>query len=341
MRVPTEKRELAEIVKKYPKSLIASNACLGGLLANRVLKLIDAEEANDQELVYKWSQEINDFVQFNLDLFGDDFYFELAAGSSKDQIRFNRRIGSIARYYGIKIVIGGDAHYLTAKERPIHKAYLNSKEGEREVDEFYQDAHLMDNDEAWGNLQKCGAFQEEDFLQMCAASQEICNKIEGYNLFHKPIIPKVEVKYYPKKEFKEKQPTLTYLFQSDNDQERYWVNQCIEGLKEKNLYCEKYLDRLETEANVIKIISTKLDNCLFEYFNTFQHYIDLFWECGSVIGPGRGSSVCFLSNYLMNITQLDPVEWNLFHWRFLNEERTELPRYIGEDKIGERAQRCA
>ena len=51
-----------------------------------------------------------------------------------------------------------------------------------------------------------------------------------------------------------------------------------------------------------------MGNCLFSYFNTFQHYIDLFWDCGSIQGPGRGSASGFLSNYLLGITQLDPIE---------------------------------
>ena len=104
------------------------------------------------------------------------------------------------------------------------------------------------------------------------------------------------------------------------------------NLDNNEIYCQ----RLETEARVIDIIGQKLGNCLFSYFNTFQHYIDLFWECGSLSGPGRGSSVCFLSNYLLGITQLDPVEWELDYWRFLNEERVELPKQnIGQVKIGE------
>ena len=68
-----------------------------------------------------------------------------------------------------------------------------------------------------------------------------------------------------------------------------------------------------------------MGNCLFSYFNTFQHYIDLFWDCGSIQGPGRGSASGFLSNYLLGITQLDPIEWELPYFRFLNKERAELP----------------
>lgn len=72
-------------------------------------------------------------------------------------------------------------------------------------------------------------------------------------------------------------------------------------------------------------IGNKLHDCLFAYFNTFKHYIDLFWECGSIVGPGRGSATGFLSNYLLGITQLEPVRWGLQYWRFLNLERVELP----------------
>ena len=62
----------------------------------------------------------------------------------------------------------------------------------------------------------------------------------------------------------------------------------------------RYLDRLEEEARVKKVIGEKLNTCMYAYPNTLQHYIDLFWECGSIVGPGRGSSVCFLSNYLFS-----------------------------------------
>ena len=46
------------------------------------------------------------------------------------------------------------------------------------------------------------------------------------------------------------------------------------------------------------------------------------------MGPGRGSATGFLSDYLLGITQLDPIAWELKWWRFLNEERAELPSLI-------------
>lgn len=329
MRVPTQKDELAEIVKKYPNTLIATSACLGGELPHLVAKLVDAEKKRlSEEEILNIKLEIVEFLRYCVDLFGDDFYIEIAAADSKDQKVFNQRIKSIAESQGIKIVIGSDAHYLTANERELHKAYLNSKEGEREVDNFYYFAHMMDNEEAYGYISDI--YSEEDFKEFCENSMEIYNKIEGYDIFRNPIIP--EVKVIPKEcpvslEWVEKYtyPVLYNLVISNNIQEKYWVSECLNALVNKNLWNGKYLERLEIEAKVIETIGEKLGDCLFKYFNTFQHFIDLFWECGSIVGPGRGSAVCFLSNYLLGITQLDPVVWNLPYWRFLNEERVELP----------------
>ena len=138
---------------------------------------------------------------------------------------------------------------------------------------------------------------------------------------HKQIIPKVEVKDYPKDswditdDFRSKYPIISNLINSDEIQERYWINECFNGLLEKDLFLDEYVSRIETEADVIKYIGEQLDDCLFAYFNTFKHYIDLFWECGSTVGPGRGSATGFLSNYLLGITQLDPIRWDLPYWR--------------------------
>lgn len=336
-RVPTLKSELEEVISKNPGHIIATTACLGGELANLVNELVKLENSKNKnnEEIYNQKIKIIDFLNFCKKLFNDDFYIEIAPSKSPDQIKFNTRVKDIAKALNIKMIFATDAHYLTSKDREIHKAYLNSKDGEREVDDFYFYSHLMDNQEAFDNLYPY--YNEEEFSELCAHTMEIFDKIEGYNLFHNPIIPMVEVKDYPKTlsyfgvnnsykdELDSNWKTIKSLLLSDNIQERYWINQCLEGLLEKDLFNEEYISRIETEADIIKTISEKLGNCLFAYFNTFQHYVDLFWECGSLSGPGRGSSVCFLSNYLLGITQLDPIKWELMEWRFLNKERVELP----------------
>ena len=67
-------------------------------------------------------------------------------------------------------------------------------------------------------------------------------------------------------------------------------------------------------------ISEKLGTNMFAYPVTLQHYVDLFWECGSIVGAGRGSSCSGLNHYLLGVTQLDPLQWNLPFWRYLNKK---------------------
>lgn len=328
MRVPTLKQELAQVIKKNPGHVIMTSACIGGELGKTFLALNEAKRIGDDEKAQKCRDGIKDYINFGKELFGDDFYLEIAPGLNKDQLAFNKAAVKMGEFYGVKLIYGTDAHYLTKEHRYAHKAYLTQKDDEeREVDTFYEYAHLMDNEEAYSYLKESG-ITEEKFEELCNNSIEIKNKIEGYDIFRDPIIPHCEVKYYEATvpaALPEKYDILKALFLSNKEQERYWINQCWEGLNEKNLLTEKYLDRLQIEADIINTIGGKLGNCLFEYFNTMQSFIQVFWDCGSIVGPGRGSSVCFLSNYLLGITQLDPVEWNLAEWRFLNKDRVELP----------------
>ena len=325
-RVPTLKNELENIVSKYPGHLIATTACLGGELSTNALQMQLAEYVNDTDNAYRCHERIVEFMQFCLKLFGEDFYIECAPASTKDQVIVNKKLLKIAKAFGVKIVPGTDAHYLTERDRLIHKAYLNSKDGEREVDSFYEFARLMSPEEVFNLLEH--SFEKNDIEWILNNSNELKEKIKYYSLERKQIIPKVIVRNYPKTSTKKWDiyPTLHELLISDNIQERYWVNECINKLSEMGLDGNpEYAQRLEIEADVIKYIGNKLDDCLFAYFNTFKHYIDLFWRCGSIVGPGRGSATGFLSNYLLGITQLDPIRWNLPYWRFLNKERAELP----------------
>ena len=326
-RVPTLKSELEEIVNKYPGHLIATTACLGGELSTNALAMQLAEDVGDNNTAYNHHVAIIDFVQYCMKLFGDDFYIECAPATTEDQLIANRKLYRIAKAFNVKMVAGTDAHYLTKEDRQIHKAYLNSKGGEREVDSFYEFSRLMDYNEAEELLVK--AYNDPDIAKwILNNTNEIKNKISWYSLERKQIIPKVEVTNYPKCSAWEwdMYPTIKELLVSDEIQERYWINECIKKLGEMGLDGDStYAARLEIEADVIKYIGQKLEDCLFAYFNTFKHYIDLFWECGSIVGPGRGSATGFLSNYLLGITQLDPIRWNLPYWRFLNKERAELP----------------
>lgn len=321
-RVVTTYQDLEEIVAKYPNSLIATSACLGGELSTATNNMINAENMFDLDTRAKEHGHIVEFVQWCLKLFGDDFYIECAPAASREQIAVNKRLVNIAECFGVKMVIGSDAHFLKKEDRYVHKAYLNSKGGEREVDSFYEYAYLQDNNDIYTNLNK--SYTDNVIEWLFENSMEIYEKIENYSLRHAQTIPHVEVQDYPKQNKMTGYPILNSMFQSEDIVERYWVNQCVDKLQELGLQNGQYLARLEEEADIKRTIGEKLNTNMFAYPVTLQHYINLFWECGSIVGAGRGSSCSGLNHYLLGVTQLDPIEWSLPFWRYLNKERAEL-----------------
>ena len=325
-RVPTLKSELEEVVMRNPGHLIATSACLGGELSSCIIEMEKARTTGDHETGIAKQNQIIDFIEFVDKLFGDDFYIEVAPGASKDQILANICLAKLAKNtFHKKLVIGDDAHYLKKEDRYIHKAYLNSKGGERETDAFYEYAYLQDEDDLRKNLEpSIGGLIEE----MCANSMEMFDKIQIYDLLHNQTIPSVPIKDYPKPEcegdYPQDYPILSNMMDSNDLYERYWINECLDNLAFMGKYNKQYLKELEEEARVKRVIGEKLGTNMFKYPITLKYYIDMIWECGSLVGAGRGSSCAALNHYLLGITQLDPIEWNLPFFRYMNDERTEL-----------------
>ena len=327
-RVPTLKSELKEIMKKYKSHIIATTACMGGELSTNLYGLALARKNQDKAMETAYYNSAVEFINFCIDVFGkEDFYIECAPSTKPDQVIVNKQLLNVAHAFRLKMVVGTDAHYLKKEDRYVHKSYLNSKQEEREVDDFYEYAYMQSPEEVREHLS--ASMSDRDIDWIFENSLEVKNKIDFYSLEKHQHIPEVEVKdYLPGCQYvidMEKYPILMELFYSDNKQERYWVNQCFEALINKKIGLkQEYLERLEEEARVKRVIGEKLETCMFAYPNTLQHYIDLFWRCGSTVGAGRGSACSGLNHYLLGVTQLDPIEWNLPFWRYLNDERVEL-----------------
>ena len=338
-RVPTLKRELSSVMSRYKGHVIATTACMGGELSTNLYGMALAQIAGDNQMAQFYYDKACDFIIYCISTFGkEDFYIECAPSTKPDQVTTNRKLLGVAKAYGLKMVVGTDAHYLKKEDRFVHKSYLNSKGGEREVDDFYEFTYLQSPEEVRKNLYR--TYEDDkiiDWIFQC--SLELKDKINFYSLEKHQHIPEVNVTNYPKylnmkkfgftdelcDMFDDRWPILSDLFCSDNIQERYWVNQCFEALVNKGIGMnEKYLDRLNEEARIKRVIGEKLETCMFAYPNTLQHYIDLFWRCGSTVGAGRGSACSGLNHYLLGVTQLDPIEWDLPFWRYLNDERVEL-----------------
>lgn len=326
-RVPTLKSDLEKIVNKYGKGhLIFSTACLGSELDGLILEMDKAEKEGRTEDRKAYNRKIVKFIKWCESLAGDDFYLEVQPARSEEQLIVNKKMGQIAKAMNKKIIVTTDAHYLKKEDRLVHKAFLNSKQGDREVDAFYEYAYLQTTEEVIENLEGT----DLDYYELEKNTLEIYDKIGNYTIRRKQHVPEVDVYDYPKEDKNShkydvsKYPTLDYLSHSDNIQERYWINQCQETLDKKGLNNKEYLERLEEEADTKKVIGEKLETCMFAYPIFLQHYIDLFWECGSCVGAGRGSAGAGLNHYLLGITQTDPLKTNAPWFRYMNKERIEI-----------------
>ena len=323
-RVPTTKIEIDDVISSNPGHIIATTACIGGELSSNILRMEKARQVGDAKEATAAYNQIVAFIEWCKTIFGEDFYIECAPGTSKDQVLVNNKLAQIAQVYNLKMVIGTDAHYLKKEDRYVHKAYLNSKGGEREVDDFYEYSFLQTEEEIKENLTPSIV---ELYEIMCNNSMEIYDKIEIYDLAAAQKVPTVPIKEYPKKKVNlPEYPTLEYLYNSDDVYDRNWINQCEEQLKAKGLDKKEYWDELEYEADIKKSVGDTLGTNVFSYPITLQYYINLMWDSGSLIGAGRGSSMAGLNHYLLGVTQIDPVKTKLnYFWRYMNKDRVELP----------------
>lgn len=117
--------------------------------------------------------------------------------------------------------------------------------------------------------------------------------------------------------------TLMPVFDNPDgvDSYTYLKRKCIEGLKNKfgNSISQKYQERLKYELDVIN----KMGFC--DYFLIVYDYIKYAKDNNIIVGPGRGSAVGSLVAYTLNITDIDPLKYNLIFERFLNLERISMP----------------
>ena len=108
---------------------------------------------------------------------------------------------------------------------------------------------------------------------------------------------------------------------NDLDSFSYLKTLCKDGLKRifGDSTLKVYIDRLKYELDIIN----KMGFC--NYFLIVWDYVNFAKEKGILVGPGRGSAAGSLVSYLLNITTVDPIRYNLLFERFLNPERITMP----------------
>jgi len=321
-RVPTYYNDLIEVIGANPGHVIGSTACLGGCLPTQILKLRNQTNNNLLQRIIKW------FTQMN-EIFGqDNFYFELQPSHNSEQIYVNRKLIEFSVGWNIPYIITTDSHYLKKEDREIHKAYLNAQNGDREVDEFYATTYMMGTEELESYLQ----LTDEELQTAYQNIQTLADSCEPFTLAKPLRIPNLKwrevISYYSSyPEWFERIPMLKTFLESPHKADRYLVNAVIDGImRHPDLQDEQMYAEINKNLEMTWV-SSEVNNARWSaYYLNLQQIIDLCWEAGSLVGPGRGSGVGFILLYVLDITQINPLreKTRTFPWRFLNPDRVSV-----------------
>ena len=309
-RVPVFYQDIEKIEDKG--HLVALTACLGSYLDKKILE----HDTRAVAQFLKWA--INNFGK-------DNFFLEIQPNDhSPEQQVVNRAILSISRQTGIPYVITTDSHYLTKEDAKIHEAFLNSREaaGFRETSPFYDYTYLMTDAEIYEVLGNMGLTVEEIRVGL-AGTERVAALVEDFDFRGDTIVPQRTLPEFSVKnllsEWYDTHPTIKYFAQSEYSQDRFLLYLIERGIKQKNAHITQVeADRIETELDVLKCLSESMNQRMSAYLNLVQEIIEVGWNV-SFCGCSRGSAMSFYINYLIGITQINPIPYNVPYWRFLNK----------------------
>jgi DNA polymerase-3 subunit alpha len=276
-----------ELLAKHSKGLIGFSGCLAG----RIPKLILAKKITEAEKVAKSYQEI----------FGKgNFYLEVQHHpNSPEQKIVNQGLIAISKKTKIPLVATNDVHYLKPEDAEAQDILMLINTGADPNDP--ERLTLKADDFSMRSPEK----MIKDFKDLPEAITNTQKIVENCNFqfeLEKIKLPKFKVP----------------LGRSPDE---YLEELCSQGLKrrfgEKPL--KEILDRLNYELSVIK------QTGFASYFLIVQDFVNWAKENRIVVGPGRGSVGGSLVAYLLNITNVDPLKYNLLFERFLNPERVSMP----------------
>ena len=320
-RVPTYYQDLIDIIGANPGHVIGCTACLGGCLPTQLIRNRDTG-APSMDLIKRWIIQMQG-------IFGkDDFYFEMQPSFNKDQIYVNHKLVELGAELGIKYIITNDAHYLKKEDRPIHKAFLNSQQGDREVDDFYATTYLMSDEEVREYMEK--EMGEEVLQSAYQTIEEIRNKCEDYSLMKPLKIPRLNWKkydYIANGVWFERIPMLKTFAESQYEPDKHLANAIVDRIyNSPDLQNKETYDEINACLEDTWISSEVNGSRWSAYFLNLQNIIDACWDAGTLVGCGRGSGVGFILLYLLGITQINPLreKSQTKRWRFLNPERVSV-----------------
>ena len=276
-----------DLLEQYGDGLVVLSACLAGDIPRYLLNG-RYDEAKALAMRLK-------------DRFGEDFYIELQNHGIPEQLQILPVLARIAEELNIKTVATNDIHYVSKDDAEAQDALLCIQTG-RFVDE--QDRMRMQTDEFY--LKSADEMRErfKGYEQALLNTQEVADKCN------------VEITFGVRR-----LPGFTAPEGMDNAD--YLRKLCNEGMYRKigNEPPQEYWDRLEYELGIV----TRMG--FVDYYLIVWDFIHYAKTNGIPVGPGRGSGAASLAAYCLDITDLDPIKYNLLFERFLNPERISMPDF--------------
>lgn len=323
-----------DLLKEYSEGLVCTTACLKG------------------EVGYNFFTDQDDRATKAItklhEVFGDDFYLEIQENGIPEQKIVNEKVISYAKENNINIVATNDCHYMTPEDAQAQEVLLCVQTGKTYADE---NRMRMTSQEFYFKSPEEMRKAFDYIPEACDNTLRIADKCnvelkwtdeEGNQVYHLPDFPidtdeSVE-EYFERmsREGLEKRfqgPHFTKLVAMDN-----WETEQL----------PKYMERLEYEVNMIK----QMGFC--GYFLIVSDFIKWSKDNGIPVGPGRGSGAGSIVAYAMDITNINPIPYDLLFERFINPERISMPDFdvdfcqfgrpkvieyvtqkYGEDKVGQ------
>ncbi len=278
-----------DLIKENSEGLICLSACVQGEIADLILHK-ELEKAKETAKKYQ-------------ELFKEDYYIEIQDHGLDIQKRSNPDLIRIAKELGIKLVITNDSHYLRKEDADWHDTLLCLQTNALKTDE--NRFHFPNNEFYVKTVSELrDAFKwldSETFEQAIANTVEIAEKCHVIIEMGRAPLPDYDVP-------------------SGHTVESYLEYKVREGLKAKYKEITPEIEeRVKYELGVIEQMGFSA------YFLITWDFINFAKESGIPVGPGRGSAAGSIVAYVLNITELDPIEHNLLFERFLNPERISMP----------------
>ena len=274
-----------ELLERHADGLVALSGCLSG----RVCKALEEGRATDAEA------ELDRLTT----IFGrDDVYVEMQNAHLDVQQRINPVLAQLAERRGLPVVATGDVHYLRHEDARAHEALLCIQSG----DSLKNPNHWkFDTDHFFFKTQAEMAADfpgHEDALRRTLEIAERCNV--------EIALDRILLPHFPAPDGRD---TFDYL-----------VELCEKGLGRRyDTITPELQERLKFELKTIKEMG------FADYFLIVADFVGFAKRNGISVGPGRGSAAGSLVAYCLEITDIDPIRYDLLFERFLNPGRKSMP----------------